>query len=297
LIIYLIFLSLNNSENNVNNVKAADIPNEEVDPGLIPDAELKTIEEAVTEANNQLSSMEYGNIYTIDIEDDYFFGRLIRDYEMGDIFYWDFGDSDTDVSINAYSEEIIKYLHYEWSDGSISQSQAENSAIQIANQFAQFPSQYSGPSTDFIGISSYYEYNASTESTTFFERNQWCLRYNRTKNQINTEDHIEIWLHLNGDLGYYYKCWNMPLDSFSTTYSVTEQEAVETALDAAGEGSSLEFYFKNIIRPNRYWDDEGLSYGESPSLAWEVWITDSEERVMIFHINGIENEIIGGDGP
>ena len=295
IIIYLIFLSFNNNESNRDIVTAVDIPSEEVDPEDFQDLTLETISEAVTEANAQLTNMQYGNINTIDIEDDYFFGRLIRDYEMGEIVYWDFGDSETDISIDAHSKEIITYLCYEWSDGSISQSQAEFNAIQIASQFAQFPSSYSGPSTDLYDVSSYYEYNATTNSTTFYEQKNWLLKYNRTKNQIVTEDHIEVWLNLNGDLGYYYKNWNMDLDSFPTNYVVNQQDAEETALDAAGEGSSVDLSFKIIIRPNRYWDGEGFSFGEAPSLAWEVWVTDSDGMLSIYHIDGNENEIIGGD--
>jgi hypothetical protein len=120
------------------------------------------------------------------------------------------------------------------------------------------------------------------------------LEYDRLKNDIITEDHIDIWLNPDGSLYFYGKVWNMDLDEFSTTYTVIKDDAESTALSMTGQGSAINWSQKKIVRPNSYWDGNGFDFGASPCCVWDIGV-DFEGNTYIYHIDGNSNEVVGGD--
>ena len=240
--------------------------------------------------------MTEGGIYTID-DTDFYNAAFFRDYELGDIYYWELWDSDTSVLIDAKSCEIITYMQIGYHEGSLMQAEIETRAVIIANQFSFLPEDKAGPDTIF-------EVGSITQATTNYEdfedieeisNDWWYVTYDRTKDSIHAEDHIILILAPNGDLISYRKHWNMDLSSFGTSYSVSEGLAESNALDHAGSGSSIVSSEKKIVRPNHYWTMEYFQYGLDPVCVWEIFVKDVDNGLRTYHIHGNENTIIGGD--
>ncbi|MHA2402231.1 MAG: hypothetical protein ACXADH_04505 [Candidatus Kariarchaeaceae archaeon] len=292
--VFMIILSLDVSDNEDILAHANSEMRVEVDPGGFGGLEITSLEDALAEANSQLQAMSLGDIRTINPSDIGYYGRFIRDYEMGDILYWELGDSTTDVYINARTSELIYYYSGIWADGTMSESQIEQRAIDIANQFSSFPDQYDGPTTTFFPTSVRRILNHTTDEIYDYSDSQWMLEYDRIKDEIIAEDNIDIWVNPDGSLYYYYKEWNMDLDEFSTTYTVSQEDAESTALAMTGQGSSINSSRKTIVRPNSFWIGDEFTFGLNPSCIWEI-VVDHEGNTYIYQIDGNTNEIIGGD--
>jgi len=304
LVISLIIISIWNPTSDVAHVEAAIVHDEEVDPINFPSIEYSSAEIALDEANEQLSEMELGNIYTIDDEDEYFYGRLIGSYEMGDVLNWDLGDDFTEVSLEAYTGEILYYHHYGYSEGDLTESQARVLAGFIVLQFDTIPNDSEEPIVYEDTTFTWTE----TDSDTMMEDidevwNYWVADFNRSKDSIQTDDKITVVMNPNGDLNEYYKDWNMDLNEFSTYYLVSIGEAEDAALDYLGEGTVLAIN-KRIVRPNYHWEvpespldiDENatIAFGLDPKIVWSVFIKDDNDGACLIHVDGINEKIIGG---
>jgi hypothetical protein len=288
---------------------AADVERIEVDPGEYPGIEYETVEEALIEANSQLGVMAYGDIQTIDSGDESFVGRLFRDYEIGDELYWELGDSQTEVYLEAYNGAIIFYDRLDWFEGSLSEGQIESEAYLIANQFETLPADREGPSTSYETTFSFIE-NIDNESDEVSDLDYWTVRYDRVKEQITTEDHIRMMLCPNGYLGLYRKVWYMDWTGFSPTYTVSKENAELTAktyhdTEYGDNNSVIMDTYKLIVRPNYFWhvpespldeeDNPILAYGLPRQNVWVVLISDDNDDQFVFHVDGKNDKIVGGD--
>ena len=256
-----------------------------------------TCEEAVSEANGQLSSMTEGNIYLINDSNVDFMGRLILDHNMGNILYWELSEEETIAYLDAYTGEILYYDHTGCTMGTLTQQEIETRAEIIAEQFAALPSDISQVNSELIESYSTVKYDAENNETLLTEYYYWYIDYNRMKDGIITEDHLRLLLNRNGDLQTYYRIWNMALNELDTTCAVTKTEAENTAHQAAGQNSTVHESSKMIVRPNCFWDDEieGFTYGEAPMIVWVVYVEDWQKNQLIYHINGKINTIVGGN--
>lgn len=276
-------------------VTAASEMRVEADPNTTEGIIYTTPETALSQANNQLDDMTVGDIETIDNEDSFNAG-FYRDYEMGDIYYWELYDSDTIVCLDAVSGEIVLYANNIHRTGSMSSSQIESQATTIANGFCALPGDRSGAVTTYLEnvLTEYDEDPEDPEQNNTTVHNLWTVEFTRTKSGINAEDHIRLVLAPNGDLVTYRKYWNMDLQSLETYYSVTKPQAEITALNAAGAGSTVHSSEKMIVRPNYSWSTN-IEFGNDPCAVWEVYVEDSDENLCIYHVHRTSNTIIGGD--
>jgi hypothetical protein len=292
----ILFLALDNGQAPIPSAGASYLEFEEVDPSEYETIDYDNAEDAVDAANDMLDDMLTGHIQTIDDEDDdNFTAMLIRDYTMGDVIYWSLGDSDTTVFLHAFDEEIIHYFNMEYFPGSMNQAQIESQAATIAGQFATLPTDRQGPSTTFeddnIVITST---DIDDQSETVAEYDYWYVEYDRVKDNIQAEDRILVVLNPNGYLACYIKVWNMALGSLSTSYTVSQASAEATALNDAGPGSSVTDTQKMIVRPNDNWGEDP-TWGTNPMCVWQVDVRDADDNAILYHIDGNNNVIVGGD--
>lgn len=297
LLMLSLFLGAQNSE--VMIASASTSMREEVEAEDYEDLTYSTVNEALTEANGQLTVMNTGDIYTINENDNEFTARLFMDYLRGGVLYWELGDSGTTIFIDAYSGEIYHYIHYsEWSEGEIDQEDAEEQAEIISMQFADLPKDLTRPETDFkvlyksIGMDP-----VSLEFTGNVTKDYWCVIFYRVKDDIVADDHIRLYLDPTGNLHSYEKVWNMDLTDVCTTYTVTQESAESTALTCAGEGSISETTEKMIMRPDYFWTEgeNGRIFGEEPVCIWSVYVEDSDHNLRMYYIHGTSGNIVGGD--
>jgi len=250
---------------------------------------------ALTHANDQLVDMNVGSIHTLDENDPNYMVTCFRDYEIGDEVYWELEDSNTTVYVWADNGEIIFYEHTGWVTGSMTKNQILSQAATIANQFEDLPSDRTNPEANFysdkieIGLC-----NQVTQDEIVSYKSCWEIIYNRSKNNIITEDHIQLLLLPNGYLSQYSKVWFMQLDSFSTSYTVSQATAETTAEALFGGNSHAETSYKRIVRPNNIWFGT-FNYGSSPGCVWEVWIHDDDDNLCLVQVDGTLNTIVGGD--
>jgi hypothetical protein len=282
----------------IDDVSAYSVPKEHIEPGDYPDLTYSTPEAAIEEANDQLSEMTYGDIETIDDECDSYRWELILDHYMGNIIYWELTTEEAGVYIDGYTGEIVHYYnYYDWEDGSLDESEILLLAASIADQFMSLPQDRSSPSAELEETYRFEYWINSTDSFGSVSESCWIVQYDRIKDSITSEDNIELYIDKSGRLYSYTKIWNMDLEEFSTTYSVTESQAIETALDDAGSGSSSHSCVKKIVRPNRFYDEgeDDIQYGLDPNIVWEIWVEDTDLNLCLYHVHGTQNTIVGGD--
>ncbi len=278
-----------------NNVSGYDVNRIEVNPNDYEDIIYDNYNDSASAANSQLDDMTYGNIQTLDFEDEDFSGKLILDYERGNILYWSLSDTNLTIYLMAYTNEIIYYHYWGYSYGGLDQEEIHTQGVLIASQFYSLPSDRQGPSIVFKDNQEirYYD-NETTGEISNETFDWWYLTYSRYKNGIETEDFIRIVLFPNGYLNIYSKVWYMSLSGLSTNYIVTQQQAEATALAHAGVNSSIDVSQKLIIRPNNYWIGN-WTFGCDPICAWSIKVIDGEDNYRTYHIDGNTNIIIGGD--
>jgi hypothetical protein len=274
---------------------AGTVPAEELDPSQYQYLTYNDNESALEEINDQLSTMSYGNIQTVDDNSEIYTARLMRDYEMGDIIYWEISDEVITVAMDADTGEIIYYHNGDHKSGDFTESQAAAIAFEMANQFYTLPSDKSSPNTRTTTPITWVKRNSSTNETTIINETYYITQYKRLKNTIVTEDTIVVTLDTEGNLCGYSKIWWMDLSSFSTTYTIAQNDAEQTALTHAGAGSEVNATFKKIVRPNKSWTEDDVYYGEDPTLVWSIYVKDADDNLRIYHVDGVLGTIVGGD--
>ena len=288
---------------------AAIIPKEDVDPDDFPGISLSSSSSALTSANSQLNSMQYGNILTLNGNCEDFVGRLIYDYEIGNILYWELSDDDVIINIDAYSSEIIFYQRTGWTDGDLTEAQALALAPNIANQFCSIPSDADQPSISLETPIELAYIDPSTNNYITTDCDFWYIEYYRIREQIVCEDYIRVAINPNGYLHIYSKIWFMDFTNFNYNYTITLNNAVITAQaylsETFGESGTYKSGMKRIIRPNYCWnvtegpeDEDGnktLGYGLEQMVVWEILIQTSDLDQFILQVHGRENRIVGGD--
>jgi hypothetical protein len=239
--------------------------------------------------------MSVGNIYTVDDEDPDFHAFCYRDYSMGSIIYWELEDEDTTVFIRADNEEIVYYEHTGWLPGSMSEPQILSQAQVIAIQFASLPPDKENPEAHWLdSVISIGDITQEGDDDATSLYSYWEVTYNRTKENIPAEDHIRVLLLPNGYCSLYCKEWNMDLDTFSTSYIISQSQAQSIALAFVGGSSTVEDIYKLILRPNNFWGED-LEFGNNPCCAWVVYVHDEDDNLCVVHVDGNTGEVIGGD--
>lgn len=251
---------------------------------------------ALDEANRQLEDMELGNISTLDRDSHEFEAHLILDYEAGSVMYWRFDDGDVEVEFDAYSGEIIAYYNYGipgYPPGNISEEEVLNLSEAIAEQFAPIPSDASEPSATRYLRSSHtsVDPNGTINQS---EEYAWTVWYQRLVDGIVANDIIDITLNEDGTLASYYKIWWMDLEDLDTEYTVTREEAIETALDAFGHDLMVGLCEKRVLRPNNEFGDQTY-WGTPPMSVWTVRLLDDGLFVYGVDVHPRKDDtIVGG---
>ncbi len=298
IIFSIVFILYEGNNGNDGLVSGSSDPWIKLDPEEYQNLTYSTSASALEETNDQLSEMLVGDIQEVDSEDEDYTAFLIQDFEIGNVIYWKLSDSFTSVYLDANTGEIIFYSTDNWIDGSLSQSNIESQAYQIASQFCTVPSppDRSVPLTSLETPLSGVGFE-SEETSTQYDYPYWYVEYDRLKTNIHAQDMIRLIINPNGYLHCYYKIWNMDLNGFSTSYSVTQTSAEATAITHAGPGSTVQSVEKRIVRPNEFWTNENeIVFGEDPKCVWEICVKDAEDNLRIYHIDGnLAQTISGGD--
>jgi hypothetical protein len=230
---------------------------------------------ALEETNRQLEEMELGNISKVDPDSHEFEAHLILDYESGSIMYWRFDDGDIEVDFDAYSGEIIAYYNYGimgYPPGNLSEEEVLNLSEAIAEQFAPIPSDASEPTAKRIRHH-FIPPEKLNETIKQTEDYDWRVWYVRLVDEIVADDTLSLDLLEDGTLTSYYKVWWMDLEDLDTEYTVTREEAIETALDAFGKDLIMNSCEKRVVRPNNEFGDQKY-WGTPPMSVWTVRLSD-----------------------
>ena len=297
IIFSLIILIDFSDDNSIDSVQAYEEMREEVNPGDYPGLSYGTASSALQEINSQLTNMQSGNISTIDGTDsDNYTARCFIDYEIGSVIYWEITDANVQAHLDANTGEIIEYVKFAYQSGSKTKSEIETLAASIATQFSALPQDRSNIYSELLDTLSVNSTDVENGTMNNVGYPYWLARYNRTKDSIISEDCIYLIFDPNGYLCMYYKNWNMDLIIFNTAYTISEFLAETTATDYVGDGCTVRFTDKRIIRPNHVWTEEELSFGLDPVLAYVIGIEDEDGNLLEIHVHGRQaNTIVGGD--
>ncbi len=275
--------------------------------------EYRTWEEALEAANARLSGMKCAPVNYIDGDSGDFTAMFYLDHEMGNILYWELSSGGVEVCLNPYSGEIIRYWQCDYYSEArnLTQVQIEEIAEEVADELlpgSGLPREHEEPWTRFReNAITYGSINDDTGEETTTTRSFWRVRFNRTKDSITTTDHIEVSLDRDGNLRSYRKVWYMDLDGLNTDCRVSGEEAENAAIEFKfkGQDCSVRKTEKMIVRPDYYWivpdspvDEEGYpsdAYGLDPRVVWAIHIEDAHGNLCIFHVDGMNCRIIGGD--
>ncbi len=285
------------------NAKAAFIPDEEFTPG--PEEMSET--EALDIANTYIQNSQFGELVPIENTDEGYFAKAIIDYRRGECRYWRLHDDEGEARVDIYSGEIIFYRYIGWTDGAKTESEILTLAENIANEFHPLPPDREDADIWFEIMLEGTELNPDTmEEVSHVTEDFWYVYYNRTKNGITAEDYIKLRIDPSGILRTYDKVWNMELDGFSTTYTVTQAEAINIAMEyippnsnSSSSVAEATVYYagKKIIRPGYEWPIPGhehSEYGNPRVICWEIWLELSGGNTRIFYVNGVTCQICGG---
>lgn len=278
-------------------VEIGTVPTKNVNPMNYTGLMISTLSAAVSEANNVLDSMTAGNVSTLLTEIVSY--EFIEDYTMGGEVYWQLDDGTINVCIDAYDGEILAYTRRGYNEGSISAGAAMDIAEDIVNQFDSLPIDSAEATVEHTQMLTHALWDPYEETTTYVNQSTWVIRYNRTFDSILCADHITVILDEDGSLSSYYKDWNMDLEGLSTTYQVSQNDAIDYALDelCPDNGYYVGIY-KRIVRPSGFWTAEfnEIEYDADPLAVWVVWIHDeAEENLLIVYVNAHQLDIVGGD--
>lgn len=250
---------------------------------------------ALDEANRQLEEMELGNISKVDPDSHEFEAHLILDYEAGSVMYWRFSDGDVEVDFDAYSGEIISYFRYTDSYiGNMTEEEVVDLVDRILEQFAPIPSDSIGPFAERVhrGSTLYAYENGSEEMVECYS---WFVDYYRVVDGIVADDDIFVEITEDGTLGWYEKVWWMNLRDLDTSYTVTRDQAIGTALEEFGEDLTVVSCEKKVVRPNNAFGEQSY-YGTPPLCVWEVTLEDGDEREIIADVHARKaGSIVGGE--
>jgi hypothetical protein len=250
---------------------------------------------ALDETNRQLEEMELGNISTLDPDSSEFEARLILDYWAGSVMYWRFDDGDVEVEFDAYSGEIIRYFRYTDSYiGNMTEEEVVDMVDGILEQFAPIPSDAIGPFAERVerGAINYHYENGSDEVVEYYS---WFVDYYREVDGIATVDDIFVEIIEDGTLAWYEKVWWMDLEDLDTSYTVTREQAIATALDTFGKDLTVVSCEKKVVRPNNAFGDR-YYFGTPPLYVWDVLLEEGDEIEYIVHIHPRKvDTIVGGE--
>ncbi|MDG6224983.1 MAG: hypothetical protein QCI82_05665 [Candidatus Thermoplasmatota archaeon] len=293
----IIYINKNNNDNSYS-VLGQTIKRIEDNPDNYSGLQLPTGNDALASANSQINNMTYGNILPINSQDEDYQAKFYHDYSFGDIQYWEIVDSTSTVYILADTAEIIYYSQNGMVQGSLTEQQILYQADLIVRQFATLPGDLDlVPYVDWrenvitsVGINDDTQQQTINSDLSF-----WIVCYNRTKNNIKSEDHIQVLLLPNGDCSLYRKICNMDLKSVNTNYAITKQQAENSACNFIGDNPTVINCYKKISRPNDFYGDEGIQYGTLPKSVWEVVVSNSDGTYIVDVDKDNMNLILGGD--
>ena len=235
---------------------------------------------ALEDANDQLDEMKLGNNTTIDPNSNEFDARLILDYQQGSIMYWRFDDGNVRVLFDAYSGEIIAYTRtpsrYE---GNMTEEEATDLANRIMEQFAPIPDDSTGTTATKYPI---------------YDTHTWLHRYWRIVDGVYIDDTMFVRLGEDGTLLEYHKEWWMDLEDADSSYTITKEEAMVTAMETFGDDLKIFSCEKRVVRPNNAFGDQTY-YSTPPMYVWEVVMYEGEFPSVVAHIHPrIEDTVVGG---
>jgi len=274
-----------------------DSPASELGPVSRPFLPISTLDEAIGIANGKLPGIVGDAYVPFNHDDEYFWGELIWDHGMGNIYYWEMSQDDFSMAIDATTGDVVEFSWYrDQGTGALTREQVLGTAMRYVELFGGLPDDASPPSIEYVHRGATYHYNETTDEVSFTEEFRWYVKFVRTKGGIPTDDHLTIVLDPNGGYDSYYKVWNMRLGSVSVGAKVSYEEALEIARSVA-EGANITSTEHRIVRPNYAWRDAPWRFGTDPVSVWRVTFEYSDITYLAeIDIDDMTGEIVGMDG-